>query len=154
MKWNTERMAEILLVEDNPGDVRLTREAFANSVVVGHLEVVGDGEEAMRYLYRIGPYAAARIPDVVLLDLNLPKKDGREVLAEMREDPTLRLVPVVVLTTSDAAADVARSYELHANCYVRKPLEYADFVETLRRIEQYWLCTATLPTRVSLGTVC
>src|SRR6185503_21001663 len=102
MQRNDKRLAEILLVEDNPGDVRLTREAFAGSVLVGRLEVVGDGEEAMRYLYRTGPYAAARIPDVVLLDLNLPKKDGREVLAEMRADPALKLVPVVVLTTSDA----------------------------------------------------
>jgi CheY-like chemotaxis protein len=153
MKRNEERLAEVLLVEDNPGDIRLTREAFANSQVVGHLEVVNDGEEAMRYLNRTGRYAAARIPDVVLLDLNLPKKDGHEVLAEMRADPNLRLVPVIVLTTSDAAADVAKSYELHANCYVRKPLDYAAFVETLRRIEQYWLRTVTLPTCVLPSTL-
>ena len=153
MKRTEERLAEVLLVEDNPGDIRLTREAFANSAMVGHLEVVNDGEEAMRYLNRTGPYAAARIPDVVLLDLNLPKKDGHEVLAEMRADPTLRLVPVIVLTTSDAAADVAKSYELHANCYVRKPLEYAAFVETLRRIEQYWLRTVTLPTCAPSNTL-
>jgi len=152
MQRNDKRLAEILLVEDNPGDVRLTREAFAGSVLVGRLEVVGDGEEAMRYLYRIGRYAAARIPDVVLLDLNLPRKDGREVLAEMRADPALKLVPVVVLTTSDAPTDVEKSYELHANCYVRKPAEYASFIETLRRIEHYWLRTATLPTRVPPGT--
>jgi CheY-like chemotaxis protein len=140
------KRAEILLVEDNPGDVRLMREALSASAAVGHLEVVSDGEEAMRYLYRIGPYAKANVPDIVLLDLNLPRKDGHEVLAEMRADPKLKLVPVVVLTTSNAATDVARSYELHANCHVRKPVDYAEFIQTLRCIERYWLGTATLPT--------
>ncbi len=153
MNRDDKRRAEVLLVEDNPGDVRLTREALAASAIVSHLEVVGDGEEAMRYLYRIGPYSSARTPDVVLLDLNLPRKDGHEVLAEMRADPALRLIPVIVLTTSDATADVARAYELHANSYVRKPLEYADFVETVRRIEHYWLRTVTLPTPVTQDAV-
>jgi two-component system, chemotaxis family, response regulator Rcp1 len=150
MQMKRDEWAEILLVEDNPGDVRLTREALAASAIIGRLQVVADGEEAMRYLHRVGQYASARLPDVVLLDLNLPKKDGLEVLAEMRADPTLKLVPVVVLTTSAAAADVQRSYELHANSYVRKPLEYADFVEAVRRIEHYWLRTVTLPSSVRL----
>lgn len=139
------RRADVLLVEDNPGDVRLAREALADSQLIGHIEVVPDGEAAMHYLQREGVYADAPRPDMVLLDLNLPRKDGREVLAEIRSDPDLTRLPVVVLTTSDSAADVARSYELHANCFVRKPLEYLEFVEVMRQIERFWLATATLP---------
>jgi two-component system, chemotaxis family, response regulator Rcp1 len=141
------RRADVLLVEDNPGDVRLAQEALADSTLIGRISVVPDGEAAMHYLQRAGSYAGVPKPDIVLLDLNLPKKDGREVLAEIRSDPDLTRLPVVVLTTSDSAVDVARSYELHANCFVRKPLEYMDFLEVMRRIEQFWLSTATLPGR-------
>ena len=137
----------LLMVEDNPGDVELTREALAEteSFRLQNLHVARDGEEAMRYVRRDGEFATAPRPDLILLDLNLPRKDGREVLAEIKTDPQLREIPVVVLTSSDASEDVTRSYNLHANCYVKKPVELDRFLEIVRRIEQFWLSVAQLP---------
>ncbi len=137
----------LLMVEDNPGDVDLAREALAEaqSFCLENLHVATDGEEAMRYVRRSGEYANAPRPDLILLDLNLPRKDGREVLAELKADPDLRSIPVVVLTSSDAQDDVARSYLLHANCYVKKPGELDLFLDIVRGIEQFWLSVAQLP---------
>ena len=137
--------AHILLVEDNPGDVRLTIEALKEGKIVNNLSVVVDGEEAIAFLRRKGCYANVSRPDVVLLDLNLPKKDGREVLAEMKNDPVLRTIPIVVLTTSRAEQDVLRSYNLGANCYVIKPIDLAQFAEVVQSIEQFWFAIVTLP---------
>jgi len=139
------RPVEILLVEDNPGDVRLAQEALHDAKMSNNLNVVSDGVEALAYLRREGRYADATRPDLVLLDLNLPKKDGREVLQEVKEDPELRTIPVVVLTTSDAEADVIRSYELHANAYVRKPVDFDAFIEVVRTIEEFWFTVVKLP---------
>jgi two-component system response regulator len=135
----------VLLVEDNPGDVRLTREAFKDSQIVNELFVVGDGVQALEYLRGENGYAHAPKPDLILLDLNLPKKDGREVLAEIKNDVRLSYIPVVVLTTSSAEQDVLRSYELAANCYVTKPIEFDQFVEVVRSIHNFWFSTVTLP---------
>jgi chemotaxis family two-component system response regulator Rcp1 len=140
-------MVEILLVEDNPGDVRLAREALQAAKVMNRLSVVGDGVEAMDFLHQVGPYVNAPRPDVVLLDLNLPRKDGREVLDEMKNDPELRRIPVVVLTTSKAEQDVLRSYDLHANCYITKPVELDRFVEVVQAIENFWMTIVKLPPR-------
>jgi two-component system, chemotaxis family, response regulator Rcp1 len=139
------RPVEILLVEDNPGDVRLAQEALTDAKMANNLNVVSDGVEALAYLRREGPHAKAARPDLILLDLNLPKKDGREVLEEVKEDPDLRTIPVVVLTTSDAEADVIRSYELHANAYVRKPVDFDAFIEVVRTIEDFWFSVVKLP---------
>jgi two-component system, chemotaxis family, response regulator Rcp1 len=139
------RPLEILLVEDNPGDVRLAQEALHDAKMSNNLNVVADGVEALAYLRREGQHAKAPRPDLVLLDLNLPKKDGREVLQEVKEDPDLRTIPVVVLTTSDAEADVIRSYELHANAYVRKPVDFDAFIEVVRTIEDFWFMVVKLP---------
>lgn len=136
---------EILLVEDNPGDARLTEEAFKESRLVNRLYRVRDGVEALAYLRREDPYADAARPDIVLLDLNMPRKDGREVLADIKEDPALKSIPVVVLTTSDADADVIRSYELHANCYITKPVDLDKFMNIIRHIEDFWLSIVRLP---------
>jgi CheY-like chemotaxis protein len=135
----------ILLVEDNPGDIRLTREAFEQGQFAHTLHVVTDGVEALDYLYRRGEYEDAPRPDVVLLDLNLPRKDGDEVLEEINGDPDLAALPVVVLTSSDAEEDVARSYELHANAYITKPIDPVEFIETVQSFERFWLSTARLP---------
>jgi two-component system response regulator len=140
-----QRLAQVLLVEDNPGDVRLTREAFKDSQIVNELFVVGDGVQALEYLRGENGYAHAPKPDLILLDLNLPKKDGREVLAEIKNDVRLSYIPVVVLTTSSAEQDVLRSYELAANCYVTKPIEFDQFVEVVRSIHNFWFSTVTLP---------
>jgi two-component system response regulator len=140
-----QRLAQVLLVEDNPGDVRLTREAFKDSQIVNELFVVGDGVQALEYLRGENGYAHAPKPDLILLDLNLPKKDGREVLAEIKNDVRLGYIPVVVLTTSSAEQDVLRSYELAANCYVTKPIEFDQFVEVVRSIHNFWFSTVTLP---------
>ena len=140
---------EILLVEDNPGDVRLTREALREGKVHNRLSVVGDGVEAMAFLRREGSYADAPTPELILLDLNLPRKDGREVLAEIKGDEKLKLIPVVVLTTSDAEQDVLRSYNLHANCYVTKPVVLERFLEIVRTLEDFWLEIVRLPSRPS-----
>ncbi|OGI47259.1 MAG: response regulator [Candidatus Muproteobacteria bacterium RBG_16_65_34] len=136
---------EILLVEDNPGDVRLTREALKDGKVLNRLNVVTDGVEAMEYLRRQGQYAAAPRPDVILLDLNLPRKDGREVLAELKVDPELKRIPVVVLTTSDAEKDVLKAYDLHANCYITKPMDLMQFTTVVRAAEDFWLTIVKLP---------
>ena len=136
---------EILLVEDNPGDVRLTREALKDGKVPNHLSVVRDGVEAMAFLHRQGRHAEALRPQLILLDLNLPRKDGREVLAEIKGDGSLKRIPVVVLTTSGAEQDVFDSYDRHANCYITKPIELDLFMETLRSMGEFWLSVVKLP---------
>jgi CheY-like chemotaxis protein len=140
---------EVLLVEDSPGDVRLTREAFKDAKVHINLHVASDGARAMTFLKREGEYASAPRPDLILLDLNLPKKDGREVLAEIKEDPTLKTIPVVVLTTSSSEADVLRSYQLHANCYITKPVGLEGFLTVVKSIDSFWLSVVRLPREVS-----
>ena len=138
------RPVEILLVEDNPGDVRLTIEALRESKVRNHLSVARDGVEALAFLRREGGHAEAVRPDLILLDLNLPRKDGREVLAELKADPDLKTIPVVILTTSRAEQDVLRSYELQANCYISKPVDLDQFT-VVKSIEDFWLTIVTLP---------
>lgn len=145
MKRADGRPVEILLVEDNPGDVRLTREALKDAKVLNNLSVVGDGEEALNFLHRRGKYASAPRPDLILLDLNLPRKDGREVLEEIKKDDSLMVIPVVVLTTSKAEEDVIRSYKLHANCYIPKPVDFNRFMEVIRQLENFWLAVVRLP---------
>jgi two-component system, chemotaxis family, response regulator Rcp1 len=141
------RPIEILLVEDNPGDVRLTQEALREGKVRNHLHVVADGIAAMAFLRREGQHAQAPQPDLILLDLNLPKKSGREVLAEIKEDPELRRIPVVILTVSKAEEDVLKSYNLHANCYITKPVNLDQFLEVVKSIEDFWLTVVMLPPR-------
>jgi CheY-like chemotaxis protein len=136
---------EILLVEDNPGDVRLTREALKEGKIRNNLNVVGDGVEALRYLRREGPYAESTRPDLILLDLNLPRMDGREVLEAVKADPSLRLIPVVVLTSSAAEQDIVRAYDLHANCYVSKPVDLDQFIHVVKSIEDFWFSIVKLP---------
>jgi CheY-like chemotaxis protein len=136
---------EILLVEDSPGDVELTREALADAKVSNNLSVVVDGVEAMEFLRKQGAYAAAPTPDLILLDLNMPRKDGREVLEEIKGDRDLRRIPVVVLTTSQAERDILASYNLHANCYVTKPVDLTQFIGVVRSIEDFWLTVVKLP---------
>jgi CheY-like chemotaxis protein len=140
-----QREVNILLVEDNPGDVRLTVEALREGRIANRLHVAGDGEAAMDFIRRQGDHAAAPRPDLILLDLNLPKKDGREVLEELKSDPELHRIPVIVLTTSSAEADVLRSYDLHANCYISKPIGYEDFIDAVRSMENFWLKIVLLP---------
>jgi CheY-like chemotaxis protein len=136
---------DVLLVEDDPGDVLMTREAFEENKVANRLAVVSDGAEAMQYLRREGEYAEAPTPDLVLLDLNLPRMDGREVLAAMKSDEALRSIPVVVLTTSEAEEDVLRSYSLHANAYVTKPVDFSRFIEVVRQIDDFFVSVVRLP---------
>jgi two-component system, chemotaxis family, response regulator Rcp1 len=136
---------EILLVEDNPADARLTREVFEGGRLTTHLNVVSDGEEAMAFLRREGRYSDSPRPKLVLLDLNLPRKDGREVLQELKSDPALCRIPVIVLTTSAAESDILHSYDLQANCFITKPLDLDEFFEVVRAIEDFWLATARLP---------
>lgn len=136
---------EILLVEDNPGDIRLTQVALKDSKVLNRLHVVRDGVEAMAFLRRQGQYANAVRPDMVLLDLNLPRKDGREVLTEIKADDNLKRIPVVVLTTSSADEDILRSYNLHANCYITKPVDLNSFVIIIKSIEHFWFQIVRLP---------
>ncbi len=140
---------EILLVEDNPGDVRLTEEALKDGKVANNLHVVSDGVEAIRFLRREEGYEDAVRPDLVLLDLNLPRKDGREVLEEVKQDEDLKRIPVVVLTTSRSEEDVLRSYGLHANCYLTKPVDFDSFLGVVRSIEGFWLTVVRLPGRQS-----
>ena len=137
--------AQILLVEDNPGDVRLTQEAFREGQIDNDLHVVEDGVEALDFLFKRGEYADAPCPDIVLLDLNLPRKNGDEVLEEMRADETLQYVPVVVLTSSEAQEDVVKSYELNANAYLTKPVDPVDFIEVVQSFERFWLSIVRLP---------
>lgn len=147
---NTEvmgRPVEILLVEDNPGDVRLTQENFKESKIRNNLYVVDDGVEALSFLRREGQYGDAVRPDVILLDLNLPKKDGREVLKEIKADPKLRRIPVVILTISSADEDIIKSYDLHANCYITKPIDLEQFGKVVKSISDFWLTMVKLPPR-------
>ena len=143
--WREASLVEILLVEDSPGDVRLTIEALKEAKVSNRLSVVSDGVEALEFLRREGQYANAPRPDVVLLDLNLPRKDGRRVLAEIKEDPDLKVIPVVVLTTSRAEEDVLKAYEHHANCYITKPVDFQQFLHVVQSIENFWLSVVRLP---------
>jgi CheY-like chemotaxis protein len=135
----------VLLVEDSPGDVRLTREAFKDAKVHINLHVAADGTEAMDFLNREGKYSTVPRPDLILLDLNLPKKDGREVLKEIKESPTLKSIPVVILTTSASDVDILRSYKLHANCYITKPVGLDGFLEVVKSIDNFWLSVVKLP---------
>jgi two-component system, chemotaxis family, response regulator Rcp1 len=141
------RVCEILLVEDNPADARLTREALSESQMLNRLHHVKDGIEALQFLRREEAFPDAPTPDVMLLDLNLPRKDGRQVLSEMKQDPRLRMIPVVILTTSEAESDIVKSYELHANCYITKPVDLEKFINIVRSIESFWLAIVTLPNR-------
>ncbi|KJE21932.1 Response regulator receiver domain protein [Frankia torreyi] len=136
---------EVLLVEDDPGDVLMTREAFEDHKLRNHLNVVSDGVEALAYLRGEGEYAGAPRPDLILLDLNLPRRDGREVLREVKADERLRRIPVVVLTTSEAEEDVLRSYDLHANAYITKPVDFERFVAVVRHIDDFFVTVARLP---------
>lgn len=139
------RPIHILLVEDNAGDVRLTREALKEGKVGNSLTVAPDGIEALAILRQEGRYSGEARPDLILLDLNLPKKDGREVLAEIKENPALRRIPVVVLTTSKAEEDILRTYDLHANCYITKPVDFEKFVSVVKSIDDFWLSVVRLP---------
>ena len=139
------RPVEILLVEDNPGDERLTREALKEGKVYSNLHWVKDGVEAMEFLRRQGKYRSVPRPDIILLDLNLPKRDGREVLHDIKNDDELKRIPVVVLTTSKAEEDVLRTYNLHANCYVTKPVDLEKFIVVVKSIDAFWLTVVTLP---------
>ncbi|MFI5351824.1 MAG: response regulator [Candidatus Binatales bacterium] len=141
------RPIELLLVEDNPGDVRLTREVLKDGKFRNNMSVAADGQAAMDYLYRKGKYADAVRPDVILLDLNLPIKDGRAVLAEIKQSPDLMSIPIVILTTSAAEADILKTYNLHANCYIVKPVDLAQFVNVVRYIQDFWLTIVKLPGR-------
>lgn len=136
---------EILLIEDSPGDVDLAREALEGTKVHNALHVVGDGEEAMAFLRRKGKYASAPRPGLILLDLNLPKKDGRQVLAEIKDDADLKRIPVVVLTISKEEEDILKSYNLHANCYITKPIDFRQFLKVVKSIEDFWLTIVRLP---------
>ncbi|KAF5415847.1 MAG: putative methanogenesis regulatory protein FilR2 [Candidatus Methanogaster sp.] len=140
--WDT---VEILLVEDNPGDVRLTQEVLKDGKVQNNMHVVKDGVDAISFLRQTGAYTGAPRPDIILLDLNLPRKDGREVLADIKADPDLKNIPVVVLTTSSAEQDIFRSYDLHANCYITKPVDLDQFIRVIRSIEDFWLTIVKLP---------
>jgi CheY-like chemotaxis protein len=139
------RPVEILLVEDSPSDTELTVEALKEAKIRNHLSTVEDGVQAMEFLRRQGRFAQAPRPDLIMLDLNLPRKDGREVLAEIKSDPGLKLIPVVVLTTSRAEQDVLRAYQLSANCYITKPVDFDQFINVVRSIESFWLFVVTLP---------
>jgi chemotaxis family two-component system response regulator Rcp1 len=142
---NNDQPIEILLVEDNPGDVRLTLEVMKDARVRNHMSMVKDGVEALAFLRSEGDFADAPRPDLILLDLNLPKKDGREVLADIKADPTLRRIPVVVLTVSKDEEDILKSYDLYANCYVTKPINMEQFIAVVRSIEDFWLTIVKLP---------
>lgn len=145
MDLNNERPVEILLVEDNPADVRLTQEVFKEGKVRNRLSVAWNGEEALAFLRQEGRFTGMPVPDIILLDLNLPRKDGRQVLAEIKTDPKLLRIPVVILTTSQAENDLIESYNLHANCYIVKPVELDHFIEVVKRIEGFWLQIVKLP---------
>ena len=142
---DSAKAIQVLLVEDNPGDVRLTQEAFKDAKVFLELQVVNDGVEAMAYLNREGQYSKSVRPDLVLLDLNLPRKDGREVLAEIKAHPTLKTIPVVILTTSASDIDVESSYLLHANCYISKPVDMEGFLTVVKCIDDFWLSVVKFP---------
>ena len=145
------RQAVILLVEDNPADVLMTRSAFEDFKITNTLHVVEDGVEAMAYLRQEGEFAGTPRPDLIMLDLNLPRKNGREVLAEIKADAALRNIPVVVLTTSKAEQDILQAYDLHANSYIVKPVGFVSFVEAIKSIKDYWFSLVTLPTEINNG---
>jgi chemotaxis family two-component system response regulator Rcp1 len=140
-----DKKIEILLIEDNPGDVRLIREGLKDSRIINHINVVYDGEEATEFLCKQGRYTEVPTPDIILLDLNLPRKDGRELLADIKQDEELKRIPVVILTSSNADADITMAYKLHANSYLRKPLDLSEFVAMIQSFEQFWLTRAILP---------
>ncbi|HWY12348.1 MAG TPA: response regulator [Bacteroidia bacterium] len=147
--FTKSRPIDILLVEDNPGDIRLTQEAFKDGKIKNDLNVVMDGEEAIYYLKKTGQYSNANTPDIILLDLNLPKKDGREVLAEIKDDPLLKCIPVIILTTSSAQSDILSTYSHHANCYIMKPVDFNQFITVIRTIEDFWLTIVKLPAKLT-----
>ena len=142
------RPINILLIEDNPGDVRLTQEAFKEGKLSINMDVTMDGVEAVKFLKKEPPYSNSVTPDLILLDLNLPKRDGREVLEEIKSDSNLKRIPVVVLTTSNAEQDILKSYNLHVNCYINKPVDFDKFFDIIQKIEDFWLTTAILPTMI------
>lgn len=142
------RPINILLIEDNPGDVRLTQEAFKEGRLSINLDITMDGVEAIKYLRKQEKYAQAVTPDLILLDLNLPKRDGREVLKEIKMDSDLKRIPVVILTTSNAEQDILKSYNLHVNCYINKPVDFDKFFDIIQKIEDFWLTTAILPSMI------
>ncbi len=144
---SSTRLVEVLLVEDNPGDARLTQEALREGKLRNRIHHVRDGVEALAFLRHEGEYRGTPVPDIILLDLNMPRKDGREVLAEIKADPKLRFIPVVVLTTSEAENDIVKSYELHANCYITKPVDLDKFTKIVHTIEDFWLQVVKLPHR-------
>jgi chemotaxis family two-component system response regulator Rcp1 len=148
----SERAVEILLVEDNPSDAFLMEEALKDGKILNNLYIAGNGDKALEFLYRKGEYAGFPRPDLIMLDLNLPKKDGREVLAEIKNDPDLKRIPVVVITTSKSEEDIAKSYDLHANCYVTKPVSLNQFFEVVKNIEDFWFSIVKLPPREQNGT--
>jgi CheY-like chemotaxis protein len=145
MNLSAARPIEILLIEDSPSDVALTVEALKAGKIANNLNRVADGVEAIDYLRQRGKYAKALRPDLIMLDLNLPRKDGRDVLRELKTDPSLKLIPIIVLTTSRADKDVLQSYELNANCYITKPVDFEHFIEVVKSIENFWLTVVTLP---------
>lgn len=145
---NIGRAAEFLLIEDNPGDVRLTCEALKESKIKNNLSIVVDGLEAMAFLHHEGKYADAPRPDVILLDLNLPKKNGLEVLEEIKADATLKRIPVVIITSSEAEQDILKTYDLHVNCYVNKPVDLEQFIKVVQSIETFWLTIVKLPSEI------
>ena len=151
MNMNQGHPIEILLVEDSPSDTELTLEALRDFTVSNHVSIVEDGVQAMQFLRRQGAYAQAPRPDLIMLDLNLPRKDGREVLAEIKGDDNLKTIPIVVLTTSRAEQDILRAYQLNANCYINKPVDFNQFLEVVRSIESFWLVVGTLPPAAKAG---
>jgi chemotaxis family two-component system response regulator Rcp1 len=148
MNLSETKPVEILLVEDSPSDAALTIEALKAGKVVNKLTLVEDGVEAMDFLKRRGKYAKAARPDLIMLDLNLPRKDGREVLAEIKNDPDLKVIPIIVLTTSHSDKDILQSYQLNANCYITKPVDFTQFIDVVKSIEKFWLTVVTLPVKV------
>ncbi|MGA2171809.1 MAG: response regulator [Sedimentisphaerales bacterium] len=148
MNLSESKPIEILLVEDSPSDATLTIEALEAGKVANRLNLVEDGEEAIAYLRQQGKYANTTRPDLIMLDLNLPKKDGREVLAEIKNDPDLKIIPVIVLTTSSSDKDILQSYRFNANCYITKPVDFVRFIEVVKSIENFWLTVVTLPKKI------
>ena len=148
MRNEGSRDIEILLVEDNPADVQLTIEALKDAKLKNHLSVARDGVEAMAFLRRQGEFANAPRPDLILLDLNMPRKNGREVLQDVKSDDSLKIIPVVILTTSEAEQDIIKSYRLSANCYVTKPVDFFQFMKVVKAIEDFWMCIVKLPPKL------
>ncbi len=149
----SNQSVHILLVEDNPGDARLTKEVFSDCKVTNTLSIVEDGEAALKFLRKQEPYSDAKTPDLILLDLNLPKKNGQEVLEEIKSDPDLQSIPVVILTTSEAEKDILKTYKLNANCYINKPVDFDQFANVVKLIEDFWLTVVKLPTKASKNEI-